>query len=74
VGVMLAVFGENGVQSVFHYIPLHSSPAGQRYGICASDMSMTDKVSSTLVRLPLFFGLSEEQQNKIIDLTLAFWR
>lgn len=63
----------NGVQSVFHYIPLHSSPAGQIYGACSGDMMVTDNVSSTLVRLPLYYDLSGEQQNKIIDSVLSFW-
>lgn len=71
---LISFLRNHGVQSVFHYIPLHSSPAGQIYGTCSGDMSVTDKVSSTLVRLPLYYGLSDDQQNKIIDLVLSFWR
>lgn len=63
----------NGIQSVFHYIPLHSSPAGQVYGITSGDMKVTNRVSETLVRLPLYYGLSDLQQSKIIEHVLSFW-
>ncbi len=48
-----------GVQCVFHYIPLHSSPAGVKYGRTHGDLSTTDAVSDTLVRLPLWLGLED---------------
>ncbi len=63
---------ENGIICVFHYIPLHSSPAGQNYGRASSDMSVTDKVSDTLVRLPLYYGMEFSTQDKVIGKTLDF--
>ena len=48
---------QHGVGAVFHYIPLHSSPAGRRYGRQHGDMTVTDSVSDRLVRLPLWAGL-----------------
>ena len=48
---------QHGVGAVFHYIPLHSSPAGQRYGRVSGSMSVTDDASDRLVRLPLWVGL-----------------
>ena len=48
-----------GVGAVFHYIPLHSSPAGLRYGRTHGDMSDTDEAGERLVRLPLWLGLEE---------------
>lgn len=48
-----------GVQCVFHYVPLHSSTAGLRYGRSHGDLRVTDSVSDTLVRLPLWVGLEE---------------
>ena len=50
---------EQGVQTVFHYIPLHSSPAGLAHCRTASDMSVTDSVSERLVRMPLWVGVEE---------------
>lgn len=65
---------EQGITCVFHYIPLHSSPAGKKYGRFIDDMRVTNSVSDTLVRLPLFYSLSEQQQDIIIDRTLQFWK
>jgi Predicted pyridoxal phosphate-dependent enzyme apparently involved in regulation of cell wall biogenesis len=48
-----------GISAVFHYIPLHSSPAGQRYGRTAGSMQVTDDTSDRLVRMPLWIGLED---------------
>jgi dTDP-4-amino-4,6-dideoxygalactose transaminase len=53
----IANMREQGVQCVFHYIPLHSSPAGQQLGRTATHMNVTDDISDRLVRLPLWLGL-----------------
>lgn len=55
-----------GVNTVFHYIPLHSAPAGRRYARAHGDLAVTDRVSETLVRLPLWAGL-EERQQEVLD-------
>lgn len=59
-----------GINTVFHYIPLHSSPAGQRYGRAHGDLSVTTELSDRLVRLPLWVGL-EDQQTEVIKHVLA---
>jgi dTDP-4-amino-4,6-dideoxygalactose transaminase len=56
----------DGVQSVFHYVPLHSSPAGRRFGRASGSMSVTDSVAERLARLPLWIGL-EPQQDHVIE-------
>lgn len=56
-----------GVNAVFHYVPLHSSPAGRRYGRVCGDLSNTDAVSERLVRLPLWIGLSELDQTRVTE-------
>ena len=48
-----------GVGAVFHYIPLHSSPAGRRHGRAVGDLRVTDSVSDRLVRMPLWLGMEE---------------
>lgn len=50
---------DQGIVAVFHYIPLHSSPAGQRLGRVSGSMEVTDRVSDCLVRMPLWLGLEE---------------
>lgn len=51
-----------GVQAVFHYIPLHSSPAGQSCGRSAGELPVTNQVSECLVRMPLWLGLEESME------------
>ena len=58
---------ERGVMAVFHYVPLHGSPAGLRFGRQGGPMSVTNDVSSRLVRLPLWAGMSSEQVERVID-------
>ena len=65
-----AVLGElkrNNIHAVFHYVPLHSSPAGQRYGMVHGDLNVTNSMSERLLRLPLWVGLTEQQQDRIVD-------
>lgn len=49
----------SGVGTVFHYVPLHSSPAGRRFGRTCGELHMTDDMSNRIVRLPLWVGLDE---------------
>ena len=64
---VLDEFRRNEVLSVFHYVPLHSSPAGRRFGRAHGDLSVTNSVAQRLVRLPLFVGLTESQQDKVVE-------
>lgn len=50
---------KKGIETVFHYVPLHDSPAGLKYGRCASKMTVTNEISKRLVRLPLWLGIEE---------------
>ena len=55
----------NGINPVFHYIPLHSSPAGIKYGRVSGDMAVTDRVADTLVRMPMYYTLSDDELSSI---------
>jgi len=57
----------NEIHSVFHYVPLHSSPAGQRYGRAHGTLDVTVQQSERLVRLPMWVGLSELAQVRVAD-------
>lgn len=60
---------EAGISSVFHYIPLHSAPAGQRLGRACGELKVTVDLSDRIVRLPLWLGL-EDQQEEVIQKAL----
>lgn len=62
----------NGINPVFHYIPLHSSPAGKKYGRVSGKMDVTDRVSDTLVRMPMFYGLRNEEISFIHNVFIKF--
>jgi dTDP-4-amino-4,6-dideoxygalactose transaminase len=53
------VLKQHGVGAVFHYVPLHSSPAGKRFGRAVGGMGVTDDISDRLVRMPLWVGLED---------------
>jgi dTDP-4-amino-4,6-dideoxygalactose transaminase len=55
-----------GVNTVFHYVPLHSAPAGRKFGRAHGTLTQTDKLSERLLRLPLWVGL-EAQQQQVLD-------
>lgn len=57
-----------GVHSLFHYVPLHSSPAGRRYGRAHGSLARTDDLSARIARMPLWIGLPESEQDKVLAL------
>ena len=59
---------KEGVNAVFHYVPLHSSPAGKKYGRLAGQLPHTQDISERILRLPLFMGLTARQQNTIAEI------
>lgn len=59
-----------GIQTVFHYVPLHSAPEGTRIGRASSSMQVTDELSDRLVRMPLWVGI-EDQFDRVLDATSA---
>jgi dTDP-4-amino-4,6-dideoxygalactose transaminase len=62
---------QNGIGAVFHYVPLHSSPAGRHYGRAHGELAFTTSLSQRLVRLPMWFGLSENQQARVCEVLTA---
>jgi len=69
--IVLAKLAENGINGVFHYVPLHSSPAGKKYGRINGSLDVTNSWSERLVRLPLWVGMTEEEQEKVINALVA---
>lgn len=64
---LIAFLQKQGINSVFHYVPLHSSPAGQRYGRVGSSMENTNRISECLLRLPMFPELELASIEKIVN-------
>ena len=58
---LLAYLKEKGVGAVFHYIPLHTAPAGQKFGRFHGEDKYTTKESERLIRLPMYYGLKNEE-------------
>lgn len=63
---LLAHLRQQGIGAVFHYIPLHTSPMGERFGYGAGDLPITEDLSGRLIRLPLYCELSEADQARIV--------
>ena len=64
---------ERDILAVFHYVPLHSAPAGLRFGRFAGEDRYTTAESDRLVRLPLYYGLTKEDQDRVITAVQDFY-
>jgi dTDP-4-amino-4,6-dideoxygalactose transaminase len=69
---LIAHLRAQGIHAIFHYLPLHLSEMGQRFGGRPGDCPVTETVSDRLVRLPLFFDLSDTDQSWVIEATRSF--
>ena len=67
-------FKKNNIQLVTHYIPLHSSPAGLNYGKVHGDMALTNELSQRILRLPMWIGLTYNDQENIFELFKKYYR
>ena len=70
---LISYLKENGVLAVFHYIPLHGAPAGQKYGEFIGEDKYTTRESERLVRLPMYYNLSEEDITYVAELISRFY-
>ena len=71
---LISYLKENDVLAVFHYIPLHSAPAGRKFGRFNGEDKYTTKESERLIRLPMYYGLTSEDQSKVISLIHEFYK
>ena len=60
-----------GISAIFHYVPLHRSPAGLRYCRTCDELPVTDSVSERIIRLPLWIGITPEQQLRVVGVLTA---
>ena len=69
---LIAYLREHGIYSAFHYVPLHSSPAGKKFGRFSGEDVYTTRESERLLRLPMFYGLSLDDARYIVDTIFRF--
>lgn len=70
---LIAFLKENGIGAVFHYIPLHSSPAGQQFGRFHGEDKYTTKESERLLRLPMYYGLEKKDIEYVVSKIKEFY-
>jgi dTDP-4-amino-4,6-dideoxygalactose transaminase len=64
---LMAHLKESGIQAVFHYVPLHTSPMGNRLGYGEGDLPLTEDLSARLLRLPFYYDITEEDQMRVVS-------
>jgi dTDP-4-amino-4,6-dideoxygalactose transaminase len=69
---LISHLAAHGILAVFHYLPLHLSKFGLRYGGRAGDQPVTEEISDRLLRLPYFCALTEEEQTRVIQAVCEF--
>ena len=70
---LIAFLKEKSIYSAFHYIPLHTAPAGQRFGRFAGEDVYTTRESERLTRLPMYYGLTEEEIRTVVSAVREFY-
>ena len=71
---LISFLKENGISSVFHYVPLHSSPAGKRFGRFNGEDKFTTKESERLMRLPMYYNLSRNEIRFVLEVIYKFYK
>lgn len=71
---LIAYMKENGIGCVFHYIPLHSAPAGRKFGRFSGEDKYTTKESERLMRLPMYYGLKSDDVSYVIETIKKFYK
>jgi dTDP-4-amino-4,6-dideoxygalactose transaminase len=64
---VIGALSDKGIAAVFHYVPLHDSPGGMRFGRTQGALPVTEDASSRLIRLPMWVGLQQEDQDRVVD-------
>ncbi len=71
---LIKYLNDNGIKAVFHYVPLHTSEAGKKYGEFVGEDRNTTRESNRLVRLPMFYALKDEEVRYVADKIKAFYK
>lgn len=71
---LIRYLGDNGIAAVFHYVPLHSSKAGMKYGRFHGSDKVTNRVADCLVRLPMYYGIGQDNVDHICGKVKEFYK
>jgi dTDP-4-amino-4,6-dideoxygalactose transaminase len=71
---LLAHLKARDINAVFHFVPLHSSPMGRKYGRCSGELPVTEDVSERLLRLPFYYEMSDDAQRRVVDEIRSFFQ
>lgn len=71
---LISYLKEHDISAVFHYIPLHSAPAGKKYGVFYGEDKYTTCESERLLRLPLYFGIEKEKIERVVEAIYNFYK
>jgi dTDP-4-amino-4,6-dideoxygalactose transaminase len=71
---LIAHLRQAGILAVFHYVPLHSSPFAKSLGVAQPDLPVTDDTSSRLLRLPMYYDLSDQDVTEVAEVVLGFYK
>jgi len=71
---LMEYLNRRGINAVFHYVPLHSSPMGRLHGSTCGDLPVTDDISGRLLRLPLYYDITEADQERVVEQIEVFLR
>lgn len=69
---LLTYLNKRGIGAAFHYVPLHSSPMGRKYGYTAENLPVTEDLSARMLRLPLYPDLTEADQSRVAEALSLF--
>lgn len=64
---------ERGIEATTHFLPLHASPGGERFGVARSPMTVSEQAGQCLLRLPLYAQMTREEQDRVIANVTAFF-
>jgi dTDP-4-amino-4,6-dideoxygalactose transaminase len=70
---LIRYLNEREIHSVFHYIPLHSAPAGQKFGRFHGEDRYTTAESERLLRLPMYYGMKPEDRERVVSCIHQFF-
>ena len=70
---LIEFLNERDIAAVFHYVPLHSAEGGRKFGVFSGEDKYTTVESERLLRLPMYYGLTEEDRNRVTEAILDFY-
>lgn len=71
---LIAYLKERAIWALFHYVPLHSSPAGIKYGRVSGEMTVTNDISERVLRLPMYYEMTDDEIDRVVQAVEDFYK